>query len=271
MSGWSTRASDRVDVSGGIRCPLRDVAMAQDTLQMTCTGAAPAGSLAVLGHPGLGRGLGPSARPPWPTGLLAAPDACALPERAALRLLHGRPRVPPKTPTSRSSSLRHGPSSPIPPSSAPAGCAISCARSSQGHPPSQVSMPWWRSRSMARQTGDHMRGAAGAQTCGPFLSVDANGRLSLRTRSIHRPSLFDVVDVILPLHLAALPAGFEIVHARMPCAAFIMAALDLEVPLREVQIAARHADPRTTAIYDRRRENFDRHAAFVVVAFVAGA
>jgi hypothetical protein len=52
--------------------------------------------------------------------------------------------------------------------------------------------------------------------------------------------------------------------------AFIMAALDAGVPLREVQIAARHADPRTTTIYDRRRANFDHHAAYVVVAFVAG-
>jgi hypothetical protein len=53
-------------------------------------------------------------------------------------------------------------------------------------------------------------------------------------------------------------------------AAFIMAALDAGVPLRDVLLAARHADPRTTTIYDRRRENFDRHAAYVVVAFVAG-
>jgi site-specific recombinase XerD len=53
-------------------------------------------------------------------------------------------------------------------------------------------------------------------------------------------------------------------------AAFIMAALDAGVPLRDVQIAARHADPRTTTICDRRRQNFDRHAAYVVVAFVAG-
>ena len=36
------------------------------------------------------------------------------------------------------------------------------------------------------------------------------------------------------------------------------------------RLAARHADPRTTTIYDRRRQNFDRHAAYVVVAFVAG-
>jgi integrase/recombinase XerD len=44
-------------------------------------------------------------------------------------------------------------------------------------------------------------------------------------------------------------------------AAFIMAALDAGVPPRHVQIAASHADPRTTTICDRRRRNFDRHAA----------
>ncbi len=65
-------------------------------------------------------------------------------------------------------------------------------------------------------------------------------------------------------------AGLATVHPHMLRAAFIMAALDAGVPLRDVQIAARHADPRTTTIYDRRRENFDRHAAYVVVAFVAG-
>ena len=65
-------------------------------------------------------------------------------------------------------------------------------------------------------------------------------------------------------------AGLGQVHPHMLRAAFIMAALDAGVPLRDVQIAARHADPRTTTIYDRRRQNFDRHAAYVVVAFVAG-
>ena len=49
-----------------------------------------------------------------------------------------------------------------------------------------------------------------------------------------------------------------------------MCALDAGVPLREVQIAARHVDPRTTTVYDHRRQNFDKHAAYVVVAFVAG-
>jgi integrase/recombinase XerD len=52
---------------------------------------------------------------------------------------------------------------------------------------------------------------------------------------------------------------------------FITAALDAGVPLRDVQIAARHADPRTTTRYDRARNNLDRHAAYFVTAFVAGA
>jgi integrase/recombinase XerD len=63
-------------------------------------------------------------------------------------------------------------------------------------------------------------------------------------------------------------AGLDHVHPHMLRAAFIMAALDAGVPLRDVQLAARHADPRTTTVYDRRRQNFDRHAAYAVVAFV---
>jgi site-specific recombinase XerC len=62
----------------------------------------------------------------------------------------------------------------------------------------------------------------------------------------------------------------DAVHPHMLRAAFITAALDAGVPLRGVQLAARQADLRTTTIYDRRRQNFDRHAAYVVVAFVAG-
>jgi integrase/recombinase XerD len=64
--------------------------------------------------------------------------------------------------------------------------------------------------------------------------------------------------------------GLGLVHPHMLGAAFIMAAFDAGVPLRDVQIAARHADRRTTTVYDRRRQNFDRHAAYVVVAFVTG-
>jgi Phage integrase family len=52
---------------------------------------------------------------------------------------------------------------------------------------------------------------------------------------------------------------------------FITAALDAGVALRDVQEAANHADPRTTMRYDRARRSLDRHATYVVAAFVAGA
>ena len=53
--------------------------------------------------------------------------------------------------------------------------------------------------------------------------------------------------------------------------AFITAALDAGVPLRDVQEAASHADPRTTMRYDRARVSLDRHATYIVSTFIAGA
>ena len=48
-------------------------------------------------------------------------------------------------------------------------------------------------------------------------------------------------------------------------------ALDAGVPLRDVQEAASHADPRTTMRYDRARVSLDRHATYIVSTFIAGA
>jgi integrase/recombinase XerD len=53
--------------------------------------------------------------------------------------------------------------------------------------------------------------------------------------------------------------------------AFITAALDAGVPLRDVQEAASHADPRTTMRYDRARVSLDRHATYIVATFIPGA
>jgi integrase/recombinase XerD len=53
--------------------------------------------------------------------------------------------------------------------------------------------------------------------------------------------------------------------------AFITAAPDAGVPLRDVQEAASHADPRTTMRYDRARGSLDRHATYIVAAYLAGA
>jgi integrase/recombinase XerD len=50
--------------------------------------------------------------------------------------------------------------------------------------------------------------------------------------------------------------------------AFVTACLDAGVPLRAVQIAARHSDPRMTRRYDRARGNLDRHANYIMVGFI---
>ena len=52
---------------------------------------------------------------------------------------------------------------------------------------------------------------------------------------------------------------------------FITAALDAGVPLRDVQEAASHADPRTAVRYDRACVSLDRHATYIVSTFIAGA
>jgi site-specific recombinase XerD len=50
---------------------------------------------------------------------------------------------------------------------------------------------------------------------------------------------------------------------------FVTTMLDAGVSLRDVQIAARHADPRTTMRYDRARENLDRHPNYILAAYMA--
>jgi hypothetical protein len=50
---------------------------------------------------------------------------------------------------------------------------------------------------------------------------------------------------------------------------FVTTMLDAGVDLRDVQIAARHADPRTTTRYDRARQNLDRHPNYILAAYMA--
>jgi hypothetical protein len=50
---------------------------------------------------------------------------------------------------------------------------------------------------------------------------------------------------------------------------FVTTMLDAGVDLRDVQIAARHADPRTTMRYDRARNNLDRHPNYILAAYMA--
>jgi integrase/recombinase XerD len=58
-------------------------------------------------------------------------------------------------------------------------------------------------------------------------------------------------------------------HPHMLRHSFITTMLDAGVDLRDVQIAARHADPRTTMRYDRARKNLDRHPNYILAAYMA--
>lgn len=63
----------------------------------------------------------------------------------------------------------------------------------------------------------------------------------------------------------------ERMHPHMLRHTFVTTMLDAGVDLRDVQIAARHSDPRTTTRYDRARENLDRHGNYILAAYMAGA
>jgi integrase/recombinase XerD len=59
------------------------------------------------------------------------------------------------------------------------------------------------------------------------------------------------------------------IHPHMLRHTFVTTMLDAGVDLRDVQIAARHADPRTTMRYDRARKNLDRHPNYILAAYMA--
>ncbi len=58
-------------------------------------------------------------------------------------------------------------------------------------------------------------------------------------------------------------------HPHMLRHTFVTTMLGAGVDLRDVQIAARHADPRTTMRYDRARQNLDRHPNYILAAYMA--
>jgi len=73
------------------------------------------------------------------------------------------------------------------------------------------------------------------------------------------------------LRALAQRAGMQLprMHPHMLRHTYVTTMLDAGVPLRDVQIAARHADPRTTMRYDRARKNLDRHPNYILAAYMA--
>jgi len=58
-------------------------------------------------------------------------------------------------------------------------------------------------------------------------------------------------------------------HLHMLRHTYVTTMFDAGVDLRDVQIAARHADPRTTMRYDRARTTLDRHPNYILAAYMA--
>ena len=94
------------------------------------------------------------------------------------------------------------------------------------------------------------------------------GPLVLRPMSGARIDRRDVYRMVLRVAKAAGIPRHISPHSLRHAA--ITNALDAGVPLRDAQILARHADPRTTEHYDRARGNLDSHGVHFLTAYVAG-
>ena len=100
--------------------------------------------------------------------------------------------------------------------------------------------------------------AIGTRTGGPIL-LNSRGMRMDRHAATRR------------LRSLAEAAGVRITrpHPHMLRHTFVTTMLDAGVDLRDVQIAARHADPRTKMRYDRARKNLDRHPNYILAAYMA--
>jgi integrase/recombinase XerD len=99
----------------------------------------------------------------------------------------------------------------------------------------------------------------GARTTGPLVLRPTSGK-PIDRRDVYRM----VRRVAKAAGIARHISPHSLRHAA------ITNALDAGVPLRDAQILARHADPRTTEHYDRARGNLDRHGVHFLTAYVAG-
>ncbi|MGW4352667.1 tyrosine-type recombinase/integrase [Nocardia sp. NPDC004582] len=91
--------------------------------------------------------------------------------------------------------------------------------------------------------------------------------LNLRGRRMDRHCATRRLRHLADVSVVRLPR----MHSHMLRHTFVTTMLDAGVDLRDIQIAARHADPRTTMRYDRARTNLDRHPNYILAAFMASA
>lgn len=121
-----------------------------------------------------------------------------------------------------------------------------------------------------RRKGGKRQTVALAPRTSAALDVMLDGRSAgplFATRTGRRMDRHAALKVVRRLARIA-----SIEHAVSPHSlrhGFVTAALDAGVPLRDVQDAAGHADPRTTRRYDRGRHSLDRAATYTVASYVA--
>ncbi len=99
----------------------------------------------------------------------------------------------------------------------------------------------------------------GQRTAGPLILRPVSGN-PIDRRDAYRMVARIAKAAAIPRHIS--PHSLR--HAA------ITNALDAGVPLRDAQILARYAYPRTTEHYDRARGNLDRHGVHFLTAYVAG-
>jgi integrase/recombinase XerD len=110
---------------------------------------------------------------------------------------------------------------------------------------------------LAPRTVRAIEAALGGRAGGPLLLSNSGGRLDRH----------DAARIVARLARRAGLAKHITPHSLRHT--MVTLALDAGVSLRDVQDAARHADPRTTRRYDRARHALDRHATYTLAAFLA--
>jgi integrase/recombinase XerD len=100
--------------------------------------------------------------------------------------------------------------------------------------------------------------ATAGREAGPILRSRCGTRMDRHCATRRLRRLAQIAGVHLPR-----------MHPHMLRHTFVTTMLDAGADLRDVQIAARHADPRTTRRYDRARRNLDRHPNYILAAYMA--
>jgi site-specific recombinase XerD len=110
---------------------------------------------------------------------------------------------------------------------------------------------------LAPETVRAIEAALGGRADGPLLVSNTGGRLDRH----------DAARIVARLARRAGLTKHITPHSLRHT--MVTLALDAGVSLRDVQDAARHADPRTTRRYDRARHALDRHATYALAVFIA--